>query len=93
MARAGTLCCNATPSRIPIAETVAGWDSLGHLRLITAVEEAFGVRFQMERIPQLVSPSLLRSEIETLRSPRCAVRIHHIRRGNARRCRSRRADV
>ncbi len=48
-------------------ETVAGWDSLGHLRLITAVEEAFGVRFPMERIPELVSPAHLRSEIERLR--------------------------
>jgi acyl carrier protein len=48
-------------------ETVAGWDSLGHLRLIAAVEEAFEVRFTMERIPELLSPALLRAEIERCR--------------------------
>jgi acyl carrier protein len=47
-------------------EAVAGWDSLGHLRLIAAVEEAFGVRFEMERIPELVSTALFCREIESL---------------------------
>jgi acyl carrier protein len=40
-------------------ETVPGWDSLGHLRLIMAVEEAFAVRFTTEEIPTLLSVRLL----------------------------------
>ena len=29
------------------------WDSLGHLRLITALEEAFGTRFTMKEVGEL----------------------------------------
>jgi acyl carrier protein len=29
------------------------WDSLGHLRLITALEEAFGLRFTMKEVGEL----------------------------------------
>jgi acyl carrier protein len=28
------------------ADTVPGWDSLSHARIITAVEETFGIRFK-----------------------------------------------
>lgn len=29
------------------------WDSLNHLRLITALEEAFGIRFEMREVARL----------------------------------------
>lgn len=32
------------------AEDVAGWDSLNHLRLISAVETHFGIRFTMAEV-------------------------------------------
>jgi acyl carrier protein len=31
-------------------EDVPAWDSLGHIRVLTAVEEAFGVRFDLDEI-------------------------------------------
>lgn len=34
-------------------DSVPAWDSLGHLRLITAVEEAFGIRFTMKEVGEL----------------------------------------
>jgi acyl carrier protein len=34
---------------------VPGWDSVGHLNLIFAIESAFGVRFSIELIAQLDS--------------------------------------
>jgi acyl carrier protein len=40
-------------------ETIPNWDSLGHLRLIMAVEEAFSIRFTTEEIPTLLSVRLL----------------------------------
>jgi len=39
------------------------WDSLQHFNLILAVEQAFGVRFSSERIPELVSVQALREEL------------------------------
>lgn len=41
------------------SETIPNWDSLGHLRLIMAVEEAFAIRFATEEIPTLLSVRLL----------------------------------
>lgn len=36
------------------------WDSLAHLRMITAVEESFGVTFSMQTIAELTSyPAIL----------------------------------
>lgn len=32
------------------AELVSGWDSLGHIRLIVAVERTFGVKFSSQDI-------------------------------------------
>ena len=34
-----------TPVREMVAEDVDGWDSLGHIRLIVAVEQHFGIQF------------------------------------------------
>ena len=35
------------------------WDSLGHLMLILAVENAFGIKFPTEAIPELRSLGLI----------------------------------
>jgi acyl carrier protein len=37
------------------AETVDEWDSLNHLRLITAVEKRFDIRLSMEEVMSLAS--------------------------------------
>ncbi len=36
-------------------ETVELWDSLTHLRMVTAIEERFNVRFAMDEIGQMTS--------------------------------------
>ncbi len=36
-------------------ETIAAWDSMGHLNLILALEQKFGHTFDPEQIPQLTS--------------------------------------
>ncbi|MCI0650276.1 MAG: acyl carrier protein [Planctomycetes bacterium] len=38
------IAANASPDSIP------AWDSLGHLQLIQALEQRFGVRFQLREI-------------------------------------------
>jgi acyl carrier protein len=48
----------------PSVETVDQWDSLGHLKVIVAVETEFGLKFQTTKIPNLTSLALLRTEIE-----------------------------
>ncbi|HLS81592.1 MAG TPA: acyl carrier protein [Steroidobacter sp.] len=40
------------------------WDSLNHLRLITAVENEFGVSFTMEQIAELATPQELQRAID-----------------------------
>ena len=40
-------------------ESISNWDSLGHLRLIMAIEEAFAIRFTTEEIPTLLNVRLL----------------------------------
>jgi acyl carrier protein len=44
--------------------SIEEWDSLGHLRLIIAVEKEFNVHFNTDTIPRLNSFGILRSEIE-----------------------------
>lgn len=39
------------------------WDSLNHLRLVTALEETFGVRFSMREIAELVRFDRIRGAI------------------------------
>ena len=54
----------------PNQQNVASWDSLGHLRLILAVEAAFAVRFPTDRIPTLTSYKALLQELDhALREP------------------------
>lgn len=48
----------------PDQSAIDKWDSLEHLRLIMAVENEFGIKFQTERIPHLTSLDLLLAEIE-----------------------------
>ena len=46
-----------TPDEIPIAsmETVESWDSLGTLTLVGVIEQMFGVKFEIDDVPELVS--------------------------------------
>lgn len=36
-------------------EDVNGWDSLGHLRLVTALQEQFGVEFEVNEVMDMDS--------------------------------------
>ena len=36
-------------------ESIPGWDSVNHLRLVMEVERAFGVKYPLERIPSLMA--------------------------------------
>ena len=36
-------------------ESIPGWDSVNHLRLVMETERAFGVRYPLERIPRLTT--------------------------------------
>ena len=36
-------------------ESIPGWDSVNHLRLVIEAEHAFGVRYPLERIPRLLT--------------------------------------
>ncbi len=42
-----------TLTRATRADEVDGWDSLAHVRIMIAVEEEFGVRFQTSEITSL----------------------------------------
>jgi acyl carrier protein len=42
---------------------VEAWDSLGHLSLIFAIESHFGIKFEMESIPELRTLPLIRAEL------------------------------
>ena len=36
-------------------QSIPGWDSVNHLRLVMETERAFGVRYPLERIPSLLT--------------------------------------
>ena len=38
-----------------IREDVPTWDSLGHIRLVAAIEESFGLSFTIEQIEKMTS--------------------------------------
>jgi acyl carrier protein len=38
-----------------LPEDVQGWDSLGHLRLVTALQEHFGVEFEVNEVMDMDS--------------------------------------
>jgi len=41
----------------------SGWDSMAHLRLITAIEQAFGLKFTMREIEEIRSYGDLRDRV------------------------------
>lgn len=44
-------------------DAAPAWDSLAHLRLVSALEEAFGVRFTMQEVGELTSFAALRRRL------------------------------
>ncbi len=46
------------------AGLVPGWDSLSHVRIISAVEDAFGIRFKTAEIVRLQSLGELQALVE-----------------------------
>ncbi len=45
-------------------EDEPAWDSLNHLRLVSAVEEAFGVRLTMAEIQEIATAGELQARID-----------------------------
>jgi acyl carrier protein len=45
-------------------ETLPGWDSVMHLNLVMAVEEAFGVEFTPEEMLEMKSVGMIRAMVE-----------------------------
>lgn len=41
----------------------SSWDSLTHLRLVSALEEAFGVSFTMQEVGELTSVAAIRQKL------------------------------
>jgi acyl carrier protein len=44
-------------------ETIRSWDSVRHLSLIMALEERFGVAFEADEIPELISVAAIRDAL------------------------------
>jgi acyl carrier protein len=44
-------------------ETISSWDSVRHLSLIMALEERFGVAFEADEIPELISVAAIRDAL------------------------------
>jgi len=45
-------------------ENIAEWDSVGHLNLILAVEDACGVQFSTAQIPELTSVAAIQRALD-----------------------------
>jgi len=43
--------------------SIAAWDSAGHVRLVLALEEAFGIAFDEDEFTELVSLEAIRSAL------------------------------
>lgn len=57
--------CDPTALRDDSAPgTVAGWDSVNHMQLLLAVEDAFGLEFAAEEFASLMSFGALRARLE-----------------------------
>lgn len=46
-----------------VRDEASAWDSLAHLRLVTALEEAFGIRLTMKEVGELDSYAKIRDRI------------------------------
>jgi acyl carrier protein len=46
-------------------DTVETWDSLKHMDLVLALEEAFGIQFDDSEIPELISFKLIHTILES----------------------------
>lgn len=57
-----SLTAEQLPDRLE-QEFIEQWDSLGHLQLIMAIEQEFGLRFNSEKIPKLTSLAKIIEEI------------------------------
>ncbi len=53
-----------TPHLAMTAKEVAEWDSLGHIRLMVAIEQAFGIKFSTSEISNLANVGELVAVIE-----------------------------
>ncbi len=49
------------------SESIASWDSISHLNLILSVEQACGVSFAPDRMPDLTTIHAIVDEVERLR--------------------------
>jgi acyl carrier protein len=49
-------------------ENIADWDSVGHLKLLLAIEDAYGVQFSTDRIPELTSVAAIQRALDQLKS-------------------------
>ena len=45
-------------------ENIADWDSVGHLKLILAIEDACGVQFSTAQIPELTSVGAIQRALD-----------------------------
>jgi acyl carrier protein len=45
-------------------ENIADWDSVGHLKLILAIEDAYGVQFSTAQIPELTSVAAIQRALD-----------------------------
>lgn len=48
------------------ATSLAGWDSIAHVRLMSSLEEEFGVQLEMEDFEELTSRDLILARIQDL---------------------------
>lgn len=45
-------------------ETIESWDSVRHLNLIMAIEERFGLTFEADEIPALISVKAIQTALD-----------------------------
>lgn len=45
-------------------EGVTGWDSLGHVRLVTALQDEFGVEFEVDEIMRMENVAGIKAILE-----------------------------
>lgn len=56
-------------SETTTSETVAKWDSLGHMNLCMALEEEFGVAFDAEQVVEMTSFPAIVAQLRKLAEP------------------------